>query len=42
MWNDLRERYREKKDMQFHNKGYQGRKSFQILNEAINEILQQY
>jgi hypothetical protein len=42
MWNELRERYREKKDMQFHNKGYQGRKSFQILNEAINEILQQY
>ena len=42
MWNELRELYREKKDMQFHNKGYQGRKSFQILNEAINEILQQY
>ena len=42
MWNELRERYREKKDMQFHNKGYQGRKSFQILNETINEILQQY
>ena len=41
-WNDLRELYREKKDIQFHNKGYQGRKSFQILNEAINEILQQY
>ena len=42
MWNDLRERYREKKNMQFHNQGYQKRKSFQILNEAINEILQQY
>lgn len=42
MWNELRERYREKKDMQFHNKGYQGRKSFQILNETINETLQQY
>lgn len=42
MWNELRELYREKKDMQFHNKGYHGRKSFQILNEAINEILQQY
>ena len=42
MWNELRELYRKKKDMQFHNKGYQGRKSFQILSEAINEILQQY
>lgn len=39
MWKKLRERYLDKKDKQYHNKYPIDRKSFQILNEAINETI---
>lgn len=39
MWTELRERYLDKKDKQYHNKYPIDRKSFQILNEAINETI---
>lgn len=38
MWNDLRTRYYEKKIKQMN--GDDSRKSFQLLNEAVNETLQ--
>lgn len=38
MWRELRKRYLEKKEAQFRNK-HTEKKSFQILNEAINETL---
>ncbi len=39
MWAELRERYLDKKGKQYHNKYPIDRKSFQILNEAINETI---
>lgn len=39
MWTELRKRYLNKKDKQYHNKYPADRKSFQILNEAINETI---
>lgn len=39
MWAELRERYIDKKDKQYHNKYPADKKSFQILNEAINDTL---
>lgn len=42
MWENLRERYLDKKEAQYHNKYPTQKKSFQILNEAINETLHNF
>ena len=40
MWNELKERYYKKKVKQMN--GNDDKKSFQLLNEAVNEVLQVY
>ena len=42
MWDDLRNRYYDKKIQKDNGTNYVDRKSFQILHEAVKETLQEF